>query len=79
MSLRAWLRVGWLVLAADAVYWRFGVGPLDDNEQPISHWHGVLNAVTWYGGGIVFLVVLILHWIRWRENEPERARSQGPF
>jgi hypothetical protein len=75
VSLRAWLWIGWLTLAADFAYWRFGVGTLDDNEEPISYRHGVLNAVLWYGGLLLFLVLLVLSWLLWRANERERTSS----
>jgi hypothetical protein len=78
MSLSAWLRVGWLALAADFAYWRFGVGALDDNEQPISQWHGVLNGVLWYGGLLLFVVLLVLSLLLWRANERERTRNMRP-
>lgn len=76
MSLGAWVRVGWLALAADFLYWRLGgAGLLDDNEGNIPQWHGILNAVLWYGGLLLFLVLLVLSWLLWRVNERERARS----
>ena len=62
----------WLALAADFLYFGFGV-TRDDNEPAISQLHGILNAVLWYGGWVLFVVLLILSWLRWRVNERERT------
>lgn len=76
MSLRAWLRIGWLALAADFAYWMFGgAGPLDDAGPPISRWHATLNAVLYFGGGVLFLILLVLSYLRWRVNERERMQA----
>jgi hypothetical protein len=75
MSLSAWIRIGWLVLAADFVYWMFGgAGPLDDAGY-ISSWHATLNEVLYFGGWILFLVLLVLSYLLWRVNERERMRT----
>ena len=76
MSLSAWLRIGWLALAADVAYWIFGgAGPLDDAGPPISSWHATLNAFLYFGGWVVLLVLLVLSYLRWRVNERERTRT----
>jgi hypothetical protein len=79
VSLSAWLRLGWLVLAADVAYWMFGgAGPLDDGGPPISSWHATLNEVLYFGGWVLFLVLLVLSYLRWRVNERERMRIYRP-
>ncbi len=65
MSLRAWVRVGWLALAADVVYWFWQLGRSEDHE--ISTWHAVLNGVLYFGGGVFFVVLIILSLFAWRE------------
>jgi hypothetical protein len=75
VPLSAWLRIGWLALAADFLYWWLGgAGPLDDAPgRPISQLHAALNVVLYFGGAVLFLVLLVLSWLRWRANERERA------
>lgn len=76
MPLSGWVRAGWLALAADFLYWRLGgAGPLDDNEGNVPQWHGILNAVLWYGGGLLFVVLLALSYLLWRANQRERMRT----
>jgi D-alanyl-lipoteichoic acid acyltransferase DltB (MBOAT superfamily) len=76
VSLSAWVRVGWLALAADFLYWRLGgSGPLDDNEGSVPQWHSILNAVLWYGGALLFVVLLVVSYLLWRANERERTQT----
>jgi hypothetical protein len=76
VSLSAWLRIGWLALAADVAYFMFGgAGPLDDAGPPISGWHATLNEVLYFGGWVLFLVLLVLSYLLWRVNECERMRT----
>jgi heme/copper-type cytochrome/quinol oxidase subunit 2 len=71
----AWLRIGWIALAADVAYFMFGgAGALDDSGPPISSWHATLNAFLYFGGGVLLLVLLVLSYLLWRVNE--RARTQ---
>jgi hypothetical protein len=44
-----WLRVGWLVLLADLVYWIWEMGRAD-GDLPMPGWQGIFNAITFYGG-----------------------------
>jgi len=75
VSLSAWLRIGWFALAADVAYWWLGgAGQLDDVES-ISQWHAILNEVLYFGGLVLFVVLLVLSWLLWRVNERERTRS----
>jgi hypothetical protein len=75
MSLSAWLRIGWFIMAADVAYFLLGgTGQLDDT-QSISQWHERLNGVLWYGGALLFFVLLILSYLSWRVNERERMRT----
>jgi hypothetical protein len=77
MSLSTALRLGWLVLAADfAYFWLGGAGPLDDAPgPPISDWHATLNAILYFGGGVLFVVLLVLSLLLWHANERECTRS----
>jgi hypothetical protein len=67
--------LGWFALAADVAYWWLGgAGQLDDVES-ISPWHAILNEVLYFGGLVLFVVLLVLGWLLWRVNERERTRS----
>jgi len=52
-----------------------GAGPLDDAGPPISGWHATLNEVLYFGGWVLFLVLLVLSYLLWRVNERERMRT----
>jgi hypothetical protein len=74
VSLRTWLRIGWLALAADFAYWLFGgAGAFDDSGPPISRWHGTLNEFLYFGGWVLFFVLVVLSYLLWRINERERT------
>ena len=67
----------WLTRAGSGLlYWRLGgAGPLDDNEGNIPRWHGILNTVSWYGGALLFVALLVLSYLLWRANQRERMRT----
>jgi heme/copper-type cytochrome/quinol oxidase subunit 2 len=69
VSLNAWLRLGWLVLAADLVYWLWELR--QPEEQQLSSWHAALNIVLYYGGAILFVVLLVVSYLVWRVNQRE--------
>jgi hypothetical protein len=71
VSLSAWVRIGWLVLAADIAYLLASGG----EEQQLSRWRGILGWVLYLGGWVLFIVPLILSLLLWRVNERERTRS----
>jgi hypothetical protein len=50
-------------------------GPLDDSWPPISSWHAALNRVLYFGGWVLFFVLLVLSYLLWRVNERERIRT----
>lgn len=76
MALSAWLRVGWLVFAADVAYWMFGgSGALDDTGPPISSWHATVNAFLYFGGWVLFFALLVVSYLLWRVNERGRTRT----
>lgn len=66
VSLRAWVRLGWFALATDVVYWYWDLGQSED--RALSTWHAVLNSVLYFGGGVLFVVLLILSPLAWRGN-----------
>src|SRR5579859_7662624 len=70
VSLSVWLRAGWFVLAADFAYWLWELR--QPEEQQLSSWHATLNIVLYYGGGLLFVVLLIVSYIVWRLNQRER-------
>ena len=71
MSLSAWLRIGWLVLAADVVYFGWMMG--HTGEPGPEGWSGYLNIFLYWGGALLFIVLLIVSLIVWRANERERT------
>ncbi len=74
MSLSGWLKLGWLALAADAVYWLFGgAGAFDDSGPPISDAHAAMNAVLYFGGWLLFAVLVVVSYLVWRVNAGPRA------
>ncbi|HZS30452.1 MAG TPA: hypothetical protein VFA37_04285 [Gaiellaceae bacterium] len=79
MTLSGWLRVGWSALAADAGYWIWeGRQP---EEQRLSGWHADLNIVLYFGGGILFVVLLLAGYLVWRARQPgqtETNSTSGP-
>ena len=73
MSLRAWLRIGWLLLAADFAYWLWQLRQPEDEQLP--SWHATLNFVLYYGGALLFVALFVVSYLLWRVNERERTRS----
>jgi hypothetical protein len=73
VSLGTWLRPGWLVLAADVAYWLWQLRQAE--EQQLSSWHATLNIFLYWGGALLFVVLLIVSLIVWRANERERTLS----
>ena len=71
MSLSAWLRIGLLVFTADFVYWFFLMGQPEPGPEG---WWGRLNIVLYFGGALLF-VVIIISLIVWRANEREQTLS----
>ena len=69
MSPNGWIRLGWLVLAADFAYWSWQLR--QPEEQQLSSWHAVLNIVLYYGGAALFVVLLCVSYITWRLNQRE--------
>lgn len=67
VTLSAWLRVGWLVLAADVVYWLWMMGHTD---EPGPHgWWGTLNIFLYFGGALLFVVLVVVSLLVWHANE----------
>lgn len=73
MSLSAWLRIGWLVLAADVVYWIVISG--HTGEPGPRGWWGTLNIFLYYGGALLFVFLLVVSYVAWRVNQRERTLS----
>lgn len=69
MALSAWLRIGWLVLVADVVYFGWLMGQLE--EPGPEGWWGSLNIFLYWGGALLFLVLLIVSYIDWRMKQRE--------
>jgi hypothetical protein len=59
-----WLRVGWLILVADFLYWISGVAYKGEGHPP-SDWHATFNTVTFFGGWILFGLLLLGEFIVW--------------
>ena len=68
VSLSAWLRIGWLVLLADVVYWLWLTG--HTGEPGPEGWWGYLNILLYWGGTFLF-VVLLISYLVWRVNQRE--------
>jgi hypothetical protein len=78
VSLSVWLRVGWLVLLADVAYWLWLMGHTG-KPGPEGSW-GYLNIITFYGGWLLFGVLLVVSYGVWRVNQRElwiEHRRQG--
>lgn len=73
MSLGGLLRLGWLVLAADFAYWLWELR--QPEEQQLSSWHATLNIVLYWGGALLFVVLIIVSLTVWRVNERQRTLS----
>jgi hypothetical protein len=71
VSVGAWLRIGWLVWAADVVYFGWMMG--HTGEPGPEGWWGRLNIVLYFGGAVLFVVLLIVSLIVWRATERERT------
>ncbi|HLX32727.1 MAG TPA: hypothetical protein VKR79_08155 [Gaiellaceae bacterium] len=70
MSLGAWLRLGWLLVAADVAYWLWELR--QPEEQQLSASHADLNIFLYYGGALAFVALLILSYVVWRANQRDR-------
>lgn len=73
MTLNGWLRLGWFLVAADLAYWIWELR--QPEEQQLSQWHADLNIALYYGGGFLFIALLVLSYLAWRVNQ--RARDFG--
>ena len=73
VNLSVWLRIGWLVLAADVVYFGWMVG--HTGEPGPEGWWGTLNIFLYYSGALLFVVLLIVSLLVWHANERERTLS----
>jgi hypothetical protein len=73
VSLGTLHRLGWLVLAADFAYWLWELR--QPEEHQLSSWHATLNIFLYWGGALLFVVLLSVSWILWRANERERTLS----
>lgn len=72
-QLRPWLRAGWLLVLADIVYWLWLMGHAD--EPGPQGWWGTLNIFLFYGGALVFVLLVVVSLLAWRANERQRASS----
>jgi hypothetical protein len=72
-DLGAWLRIGWLVLAADVVYWLWMTGHI--GEPGPQGWWGTLNVFLYYGGALLFVVLLVVSLLVRHADERERSVS----
>jgi hypothetical protein len=70
VSFKRWLRVGWLVLIADVVYWIWQMGQVNA-VGGLPTWHVVLNIVTVIGGCVLFAVLLLSSYVGWRGKQSE--------
>ena len=71
VSMRAWLRAGWLVLLADVAYWIWQMGHVNA-ESGLPRWHVAFNLATVVGGAILFVALLLGSYVVWRLNQNER-------
>lgn len=67
MSLNGWLRLGWLLLAADFAYWIWELR--QPEEQHLSSWHAALNIALYYGGAVLFFLLLVVGYVAWRVKQ----------
>lgn len=70
MGSRRLLRLGWSLVAADLVYWLWELR--QPEEQQLSSWHANLNVVLYWGGGILFVVLLLVGYVAWRVDQRRR-------
>jgi hypothetical protein len=70
VTLTRWLRVGWLILSADVLYWISGVA-YKGEEEPLADWQATLNSITYFGGLILFALLLVGSYIDWRRKQRE--------
>jgi hypothetical protein len=70
VPLTRWLRIGWLVLLADVLYW---ISPVAgrDGDLPMADWHARFNTVTFFGGWILFALLLLGSYIAWVAKQRE--------
>jgi hypothetical protein len=68
VTLNRLVRAGWFVLAADVGYWIWAVGH-EDGDYGMANWLGIFNAVTFYGGWILFAALLLGSYAIWRWNQ----------
>jgi hypothetical protein len=66
-----WLRIGWLIVAADFLYWISGLAYRGE-EQPMSDWHATFNTVTYFGGWILVGLLVLGELIAWAVKPRER-------
>jgi len=71
VTLSRWLQVGWLIFAADLLYW---LSPFayTDGDLPMADWHATFNSVTFFAGWILFGLLLLGSFIAWavKQREP---------
>ena len=70
MNLSRWLRIGWLILLADVLYWISPVG-FTDGDLPMADWHAWFNTVTFFGGWILFGCLLLGSYVAWVGKQRE--------
>lgn len=70
MSMRTWLRVGWVVLLADVAYWIWQMGHVD-GESGLPSWHAAFNIATVVAGLVLFVALLLGSYFAWRPNQNE--------
>ena len=64
MTFTRWLRIGWLIVAADFLYWISGFA-YGGEEQQMSDWHATVNTVTYLGGWLLVGLLLVGELIVW--------------
>jgi hypothetical protein len=69
VSVTAWLRLGWLVLAADFAYWLWQLRQPEDQE--LSSWHATLNILLYWGGAFLLVLLLVVSYMVWRVKQRE--------
>jgi hypothetical protein len=52
------LRTGWLVFAGDVAFLLWSIQRYD--ERHLSAWHVRLDEVAYYGGALLFVVLIVL-------------------
>jgi cytochrome c-type biogenesis protein CcmH/NrfG len=75
VSLSTWLRLGWLAVAADFLYWIWELR--QPEEQQLSSWHADLNVALYYGGALLFVALLLVSYVAWRVNQRHRSAGES--